>query len=67
MQTDYVKAAVMASWILAVGGLGYGFGTTSIAGWALVAMLSVLPPVLLIRLSSEPSPSMSETIRKALR
>jgi hypothetical protein len=67
MQIDYVKAALMAGWILAVGGLGYGFGTTSFTGWTLVAVLSVLPPVLAMRLSSAPSPSMSESIREVLR
>ena len=67
MWTDYVKAALMAAWILAVGGLGYVFGTTSFAGWTLVAVLSVVPPALMARLWGAPSPSMSETIREALR
>ena len=66
MRTD-VKAALMAGWILAVAGLGYGFGTTSLAGWILVAVLSVVPPVLMVRLWSAPSPSMSESIRDVLR
>jgi hypothetical protein len=67
MRIAYVKAALMASWVLAVGGLGYGFGTTSFAGWTVVAMLVVLPPVLITRLWSGPSPSMSESIREVLR
>lgn len=57
----------MAGWILAIGGLGYGLGTASFAGWTLVAVLSVVPPVLLGRLWSAPSPSMSESIREVLR
>ena len=44
MQTDYMKAAVIAAWILAVGTLGFGFGVTSFAGWTALAVLSLVPP-----------------------
>lgn len=67
MQTDHVKAGLMAGWVLAVAGLGYGFGTTSFAWWTLVAVLSVAPPALMVRLWRAPSPSMSESIREVLR
>ena len=32
MLIDYLKAALMAGWILAVGGIGYALGTTSVVG-----------------------------------
>lgn len=64
MQTDYVKAALMAGWTLAVSVIGYGSGTTSFEGWTLVAMLSVVPPVLLAGTASALSPNMSESVRK---
>jgi hypothetical protein len=67
MQTDYVKAALMAAWVVAVGALGYMSGTTSLAGWTLLAVVSLVPPGLMVRLWRAPSPSMSETIRTALR
>jgi hypothetical protein len=67
MQTDFVKAALMAAWVVAVGALGYMSGTTSFAGWTLLAVVSLVPPALMVRLWSAPSPSMSETIRKVLR
>jgi hypothetical protein len=67
MQSDYVKAALIACWILAVGALGYVSGTTSVAGWALVAVLVTVPPAVMVRLWSVPAPTMSETIRKVLR
>jgi hypothetical protein len=67
MQTDYVKAALIAAWILAVAVLGYVSGTTSFAAWAFVAALSLVPPAVMLRLWSAPSPSMSETIREVLR
>lgn len=67
MQTDHVKAALMGAWILSVGVLGYVSGTTSFAGWTLVAVLLVVPPALMVRLWSVPPPTMSETIRDVLR
>lgn len=67
MQTEHVKVVLMAAWVLAVGALGYASGTTSLAGWAVVAMLSVVPPVVMLRLWRPPSPTMSETIRDVLR
>lgn len=42
-------------------------GTTSVAGWTLLAVVSLVPPVLLVRLWSPPAPSMSEAIRDVIR
>lgn len=67
MHTDLVKAALIAAWILAVGTLGVGVGVTSFAGWAALAVLSLVPPAVLLRLSRAPAPSMSESIRDVLR
>lgn len=67
MQTDYVKTTLMVAWVLAVAALGYASGTTSFAGWTLVAVLSLVPVLVMMRLWSAPSPSMSETIRDVLR
>jgi hypothetical protein len=67
MQTNLVKAALMGIWILAVGAFGYASGTTSLATWTLLVLASLAPPVVMGRLWSAPAPTMSETIRKALR
>ncbi len=67
MQTDPVKAALTSAWILAVGAFGYLSGTGSFAGWTLLAVISLAPPVLMVRQWSTPPPTMSETIRKGLR
>jgi hypothetical protein len=67
MHTDFVKAALMGVWILAIGVLGYLAGTTSFAGWAVVAVVSLVPPAIVMRLWGAPAPSMSETIRDVLR
>ena len=67
VHTDYVKAAVIAAWVLAVGTVGLAFGVTSVAGWAGLAVISVVPPIVMLRLWHAPVPSMSETIRDVLR
>lgn len=58
---------IWAAWVLAVGALGYMSGMTSFAGWAILAVVALAPPVLLKWLWSAPAPTMSETIRKVLR
>ncbi len=67
MHTEYVKAALIGTWILVAGISGVGLGVTSFAGWAALAVLSLAPPAVMLRLWSAPSPSMSETIREVLR
>jgi hypothetical protein len=67
MQTNLVKAALMGAWILAIGAFGYMSGTTTVSGWTLLAVVSLALPVLMGLLWSAPPPTMSETIRKALR
>ena len=67
MHTQYVKAAVIAAWVLAVITAGLAFGITSIAGWAGLAVMAVVPPAVMLRLWQAPVPSMSETIRDVLR
>ena len=67
MQTEHVKAALAGGWIAAAGSIGYLAGTSSVAGWTLLAMVSLAPPVLMVRFWSAPPQTMSETIRNALR
>jgi len=67
MQTDNLKAALIGAWILAVGVLAYILGTTSLAGWTALAVVSVIPPVVIMRLWRAPSQSMSESIREVMR
>ena len=67
MRTDLLKAMLMAAWVVAVGVLGYVSGTTSFAGWALLAVLALTPPALMVRLWSPPAPTISEAIREVIR
>jgi hypothetical protein len=57
----------MGTWVLAVGAFGYASGTTSLATWTLLVLVSLAPPVVMGRLWSPPAPTMSETIRQVLR
>jgi hypothetical protein len=57
----------MGAWVLATGAIGYMSGTASVAGWTLLAVVALAPPVIMGRLWSAPPPTLSETIRKALR
>jgi hypothetical protein len=67
MQPDYLKAAIIAAWVLTVGTVGLAIGITSIAGWAALVTIATVPPAVLLRLWHAPVPSMSETIRDVLR
>jgi hypothetical protein len=67
MHTDHLKAALIGAWVLAVGVLGYILGTASLAGWTVLAIVSVIPPVVIMRLWRAPSPSMSESIREVIQ
>ena len=67
MQTDHVKVAVITAWVLTVGALGYLSGATSLAGWVVLAAVSVIPAAVMMRLWRVPAQSMSESIREVLR
>ena len=67
MRTDYMKTALIAVWVLAAGILAFTLGVTSFVGWVALAVWSIVPPAIMLRLWSKPSPSMSETIREVLR
>jgi hypothetical protein len=67
MNSDHLKTASMGIWILAVGAVGYVAGATSFAVWGSLVVLSLAPVMVLARLWSAPDPTMSETIREALR
>ena len=67
MQTDQLKAAVIGTWILAVGVLAYISGPTSLAGWTVLAAVAATPPVVMMRLWRAPAQTVSESIREVLR
>jgi hypothetical protein len=62
-----MKVAVISAWILAVTVLGYLTGTRSLAGWTLLAAVTLIPPVVMMSLWRVPAPSMSESIGEGFR
>ena len=67
MHTDRVRAVEIGAWVLAVGTLGFLLGVTSFAGWIALAVVSLVPLAVILRLWSAASSSMSESIRDVLR
>jgi hypothetical protein len=67
MQLRYTKTAFTALWSLAVVVAALIGNLTSTFNWIVLAALSVVPPAILWRLWNPPVPSMSESIREALR
>lgn len=57
----------VALWIVAVGTAGLAANVTSAAGWTVVAGLALVPAGVLLKLWKEPSQTMSESIKDALR
>ena len=66
MRNDYVRVALMGAWILGICSVGYASGAATLAAWVVLAVLSLAPPVVMTRLSSAPTRSMSESIQEAL-
>jgi hypothetical protein len=67
MQTNIRRAALIGAWVLAVAAFGYISGTSTFMGWTLLAVISLALPVLMGRLWSGPSQTMSESIREAVQ
>jgi hypothetical protein len=67
MRLDSIKATVAAIWVSAVciGGIAAHVG--SLSGWAALAGLALLPPLVMLWWWNDPDPTMSERIQKELR
>jgi len=63
----YKKATFAVVWALGAFAIGWGAHVTSVAGWAVLAGLGLIPPLILHWLWHEPPQSMSESIRAARR
>ena len=67
MQLDSIKATVTAVWVSAVCTAGLAGNLRSLPGWAVLAGLAVLPPLVMMWRWNDPRQTMSETIQEALR
>ncbi len=54
-------------WVAAVSIAGIAGNVRSLSGWAVLAGLAILPPLFMLWWWNDPRPTMSETIREALR
>ena len=64
MSFPVVKASVGFTWILAlVAALGIAMWTGSLAGWAAVVIIALMPAVMMMIMANAPAKSMAEIIR----
>jgi hypothetical protein len=66
MQLESVKAPVATVWVSAVCTAGIAGNLTSLSGWTVLAGLTALPPLAMMRPWNSPRQSMSESIQEAL-
>jgi hypothetical protein len=58
------KASVGFTWVLALGAaLWIAIATASIAGWAVVVFIAVMPALMMMIMANTPTKSMAEIIR----
>lgn len=67
MQLETKKLIVAAMWILTVCIAGVTAGVGSLLGWAMVAIVSVMPPLFVNQLWAAPPQTISQSIREAIR
>lgn len=67
MQLDSIKGIVSAVWVSAICTMGMAGNVRSTSGWAILAVLAVLPPLVMMWRWNNPRQTMSESIRQALR
>jgi hypothetical protein len=56
-----------AIWLLAMCAVGLTVDITSVAGWTVLGGLALLPPVFMLRMQRERTPTVSEAINEARR
>lgn len=67
MKLETKKLIIAAMWVLTVCIAGVTAGIGSLLGWAMVAIVSVMPPLFLNQLWVAPAPTTSQSIREAIR
>ena len=67
MNLHSIKVTLASAWVLLVIVVGLVMGVASTTGLIALATLGLLPPLGLLLLWHDPTPSLSESIAKALR
>jgi hypothetical protein len=65
MHTSETRAMTIGVWMLAMIAVGRWADVTTLAGWTLLAVGGIVPPVLLLKFWRPPTPTLSESIHKA--
>jgi hypothetical protein len=65
MSFHITKASIGVTWMLALAvALGSAMVTASLAGWAVVVIIAVMPAVTMMVMANAPAKSMAEIIRE---
>jgi hypothetical protein len=67
MQRDSIKTTITAVWVSAVSAVGIAGNMRSVSGWAVLAGLATIPPLIMMWRWNDPSQTMSEAIQEARR
>ena len=67
MQLQSIKTTLASAWVLAVIVVGLAVGVESTTGLIALATVGLLPPLGVLLLWNDPTPSLSESIAKVLR
>ena len=67
MKTSYVNAIIAALSIIAAGAVGLLAPVTTPSGWFILAAVATAPALVFIHYLRRPAPTMSESIKEAIR
>lgn len=67
MELQHYKAALATVWVLAACTMGIAVGVASPPALALLLVLGLLPPLVMLRLWTDPPQTIAESIQQARR
>jgi hypothetical protein len=67
MQFEYMKASIVAGWVLILAAIGVSLNVGSATGWLALIGVGLLPPVMLFGIWRQPAQTMSQSIREVLK
>jgi hypothetical protein len=65
MQLNYMKATIVAAWLVALSVVSVALNVTSWAAWSIIAVFALFPPLVMLLWWKDPAQTMSESIHKA--
>lgn len=64
MPFEYMKASIVAVWVLILAAAALSLGVASATGWLVLVGVGLIPPMMLFRLWRQPAQTMSESIHE---